>query len=227
MQLLQKRILPVALRRVVPWLVALTAASASAQIPFGPPLNLPPVAERRAEVLKDFDKDGDGKLSIEERDLARQAWAKQMLGKREAGFFRPPPELMEEFDLNKDDEIDEEEGRKLQETLGRRFEKLNKDYDRNGNGRLDEEEIDAASKDIDEGKLKGIPKMFLQFSRGGPRGRQAGPPKGQAAEDLDPVEILKAADKDGDGRLNAEELQRAREGWAKRRAAKLKSTENK
>jgi len=223
----QKRIRFAALRRVVPWLVALTAVSTSAQIPFGPPLNLPPVAERRAAVLKEFDRDSDGKLSIEERELARQAWAKQMLGKREAGFFRPPPELMEEFDLNKDDEIDEEEGRKLQETMGRRFEKMTKEYDKNGNGRLDEEEIDAASKDIDEGKLKGIPKMFLQFARGGPRERRAGPPKAGAAEDLDSGEILKAADQDGDGRLNAEELQRAREGWAKRRAAKLKTNDSK
>ncbi len=216
------------------WIAGLVVAmSAVAQSPFGPPPNLPPLAERKAEVLKSYDKDGDGLLSAAERDKAREDWYRRMLSQREErGFFRPPPELMEEFDTNKDGELDDEEGRNLGETLGRRFEKLNKDYDKNANGRLDEDEINAASKDIDDGKLKGIPKMFLQMARGGPRGGRRGMgggpggPRGGGGvveSEVDPSELVRQADKDGDGRLTAAELEAARAAWAKRREAKAKA----
>lgn len=45
--------------------------------------------------------------------------------------------------------------------MGPRMEKVVKDYDKNSNGRLDEEEIAQALKDIDDGKLKGVPRMFI------------------------------------------------------------------
>lgn len=212
----------------------LVSLSAIAQGPFGPPQNLPPLAERKAAVLKEFDKDSDGRLSATEREAARTSWYQQMLSKREdRGFFRPPPELMDEFDKNKDGELDDEEGQNLRETLGKRFEKLNKDYDKNTNGRLDEDEIAAASKDIDDGKLKGIPKMFLQMARGGPRGPRGGRPGGPGGpggppgplEDeagTDPADMVRLADKDQDGRLSEAELATARAALAKRRAAKAK-----
>lgn len=209
----------------------LVSLSATAQGPFGPPQNLPPLPERKAAVLKEFDKDSDGRLSATEREAARSAWYQQMLSKREdRGFFRPPPELMDEFDTNKDGELDDDEGQNLRETLGKRFEKLNKDYDKNANGRLDEDEVAAASKDIDDGKLKGIPKMFLQMFRGGPRGGRPGGPGGPGGppgspEDevgTDPADLVRLADKDGDGRLSDAELAMARASLAKRRAAKAK-----
>jgi Ca2+-binding EF-hand superfamily protein len=216
---------------LIPWIAGVGLLPAVAQMPFGPPLNLPPLAERKAAVLKSFDKDGDGRLSPSERDAAREAWYQSMLSKREErGFFRPPQELMDEFDVNKDGELDDEEGATMGETLGRRFEKLNKDYDKNTNGRLDEDEIDAASKDIDDGKLKGIPKMFLQMARGGPRGGRPGGrggPPGRAPDlmETDPADLVRSADRDGDGRLNEAELETARAAWAKRRAAKSKAPE--
>ncbi len=223
---------------LVPWIAGVGLLPAMAQMPFGPPQNLPPLPERKAAVLKAFDKDGDGRLSPSERDAAREAWYQSMLSKREErGFFRPPQELMDEFDVNKDGELDDEEGATLRETLTRRFEKLTKDYDKNSNGRLDENEIDAASKDIDDGKLKGIPKMFLQMARGGPRGGPrggrpggpggpGGPPGGsQDFGETDPAELVRSADRDGDGRLNEAELETVRAEWAKRRAAKSKAPE--
>jgi len=205
-----------------------------AQFPFGSPQNLPPLSERKSAVLKEFDKDGDGLLSAAERDEARSGWYQRMLSKREErGFFRPPPELMDEFDKNKDGELDDEEGQNLRETLGKRFAQLNKDYDKNTNGRLDEDEIAAASKDIDDGKLKGIPKMFLQMARGGPRGgrpgmggRPGGPggPPGQPGDpaESDTADLVRSADQDGDGRLNEAELESVRAAFAKRREAKSK-----
>ena len=70
-----ERMLPLAL-------VTLCGATAQAQFPGGPPQNLPPLEQRRAEVLKSFDADGDGKPSIEEREKARQEWRRQALSKR-------------------------------------------------------------------------------------------------------------------------------------------------
>lgn len=222
---------------LVSWIAGVGVLPASGQMPFGPPQNLPPLAERKAAVFKEFDKDQDGRLSASERDAARQAWYKSMLSKREErSFFAPPPELMEEFDVNKDGELDDEEGATLRETLGKRFEKLNKDYDKNTNGRLDEDEIAAAMKDMDDGKLKGIPRMFLQMARGGPRGggpgrggRPGGPggPPGGPRDfmETDPADLVRSADRDGDGRLNEAELETVRAAWSKRRAAKAKGPE--
>jgi hypothetical protein len=230
MKSLRERHLIALILALIPWFAGVGLLPAVAQMPFGPPQNLPPLAERKAAVLKAYDKDADGRLSPSERDAARMAWYQSMLSKREErGFFRPPPELMDEFDVNKDGELDDEEGATLRETLGRRFEKLNKDYDKNTNGRLDEDEIAAASKDIDDGKLKGIPKMFLQMARGGPRGgrpggRPGGPggPPGRSPDfgETDPAELVRSADRDGDGRLSEAELETVRAAWAKRRAAK-------
>ena len=229
---------------VVAWVLFLGIRTAFAQFPGGPPQNLPPLEERRAAVLKRYDVDHDGRLSADEREKAREGWRKQMLAQREdRNFFRPPPELMEEFDKNKDGELDDEEGQTLRETLARRFEKLNRDYDKNGNGRLEEDEITAASKDIDSGTLKGIPKMFLQMFRGGPRGRPGmrgpggpgGPGRpgapggpggpGEDSEDENPSSILRRADRDGDGRLSEAELAVVRAAWEKRRAAKATGAE--
>jgi hypothetical protein len=182
--------------------------------------------ERRAAVLKQFDADGDTRLNQAERETARRAWAAERLAQRgDRGFFGPPPEILQEFDANKDGELDEKEGRVAGETMERRFTQMRKDYDKDANGELDPEEIAAASRDVDSGKLKGIPKMFLQFAaagprRGGPRQRQRGVEV--AITELEPAEILRRADVDQDHRLSPAELATARAEFAKRRAAKAR-----
>lgn len=203
-----------------------------AQFPDAPREELPPLPERQKAVLKEFDLDHDGRLNAGERETARLAWAKIMLTpRRERGFFGPPPELLQEFDTNKDGDLDEEEGRIARETMEKRFTQMRKDYDRNANGRLEPEEIAAASKDIDDGKLKGIPRMFLQFAAGDPPRRGPGGPRGPggrgdgAREEIDPTEVVRAADRDGDGRLSANELELARAARAKLRAEKLKAAQ--
>lgn len=199
---------------------------ASAQFPDAPRENFPPLPERKAAVLKEFDKDGDSRLSTAEREAARKAWETKKLSERgEQGFFRPPPEIMEEFDTNKDGELDPDEGRKVGEVMGPRMQKLQTDYDKNTNGRLDPDEIAAALKDIDDGKLKGIPRMFVQFA-GGPPGRRGGPggprrfgggPPGASQPGDEPGDPLRAADRDNDGRLSAEELAALRAERAQRK----------
>ena len=57
----------------------------------GPPEGRP----SREEVMKKFDKDGDGKLSEDEKAELRKAMANR--GDRPGGR-RPPPELMKKFD---------------------------------------------------------------------------------------------------------------------------------
>lgn len=209
-------------RFLLPVLLFGWALTASAQFPDAPRAPLPPVAERRAAVLKEFDGDGDGLLSAVEREKARKAYAERMLNRpRTRPAFGPPPELLEEFDKNKDGEIDEDEGRVLQETMGQRFAKLGEDYDKNGNGRLDRDEIAQAGRDIDSGKLKGIPRMFLAFAGGPPGGGRGG--EGPGEDKDDPGAVVRRADRDGDGKLSADELESVRTEWARIRAARAKA----
>lgn len=214
------RLLPGSARRPaclwpVPALLLLASGlSGLAQFPGVHRDPLPPLPERRAAVLAEFDRDGNGKLEAAEREAARLAWARKQLAPRaERRGFPVPPELLEEFDKNKDGDLDEEEGQEAMVTVGRRFEKMRKDYDADSNGRLEPEEIAAAVRDIDAGKLKGIPRMFVQFAGGPPRG---GPPGTGGGED--PRQRVRAADLDRDGKLNAAELAAVREAWATRGA---------
>jgi Ca2+-binding EF-hand superfamily protein len=203
-------------------LLVWSALHADAQFPDAPRPDLPPLPERRSAVLKEFDQDQDGRLNQAEREAARKAWAAKRLAERgDRGFFGPPPEIIEEFDTNKDGELDATEGRTAGQTMERRFRKLTTDYDKDGDGELDSTEVAAALRDLDAGKLKGIPRMFLQFA-GSRRPRRAPPPANAAPgapETLAPREVLSQSDADHDGRLSPEELAAARAAFAQRRAA--------
>jgi hypothetical protein len=116
-------------------------------------------------------------------------------------MFQAPPELLEKYDKNGDGQLDENEGRAAQEGIAKRFRELHQEYDANGNGRLDPAEGEKLQADGAAGKLEGIPRMFFRMGgRRGPRGRDRSPSEQRLAE----------WDKDGDGRLNEEELQRVR-----------------
>lgn len=60
--------------------------------------------EWRERMLKEFDKDGDGKLSETEQKAAREAGEKRML---------------EQFDADKDGKLSDEERAKARESFGR------------------------------------------------------------------------------------------------------------
>jgi Ca2+-binding EF-hand superfamily protein len=218
------------------------AHGALAQFPDAPRENFPPLPDRKTAVLKEFDKDGDSRLNTQEREAARKAWETKRLAERgDQGFFRPPPEIMEEFDTDKDGELDPDEGRKVGEVLGPRMQKVQSDYDKNSNGRLDEDEIAQALKDIDDGKLKGVPRMFVQFAGGPPGRRGGGPggprrfgggppgpggPRGPDPGFGDPADEMRTADRDHNGRLSAEELTALRAERAKRQPATSTQTPN-
>jgi hypothetical protein len=199
------------------------------QFPDAPRPEQPPLEVRRAQVLEAHDVNKNGRLDQEEREVARKAWAAQQLARRpDRGFFGPPPELVAEFDTSKDGELDEEEARVIPQVLGERMEKMRKEYDRNGNNALDPEEIAEATRDIDSGKLKGIPRMLLQFAGRGPGGpRRGGPPGfgGPPGSGGGAASVMEAADRDGDGRLSESELETARSELARRRAAREGGTD--
>jgi hypothetical protein len=94
--------------------------------PHGPP---PP------EVVKQFDKDGDGKLSPEERQAMHQ--------ERKARMEERRKEMLEKYDADGDGKLSPEEKAKAREE--RKAEMLRK-FDKDGDGKLSEEERAAMPK---------------------------------------------------------------------------------
>ncbi|OGV70281.1 MAG: hypothetical protein A2283_00265 [Lentisphaerae bacterium RIFOXYA12_FULL_48_11] len=93
------------------------------------------------EMLKKFDKDGDGKLSDEEKTAAKAAWDKQML---------------EKFDKDKDGKLSDEEkeaakNARKDEMKKKMLEKFDKDKD----GKLSDEEKAEMKKFMEQHKAKG------------------------------------------------------------------------
>lgn len=133
-----------------------------------------------AETLKKYDKDGDGKLSDEERTVMRADREKAML---------------EKYDADKDGKLNDEERKKMESENPRRgmggppptAEEI-KTYDKNGDGKLEGEEATALREarmkamtekyDTDkDGKLSDEErqKMFEDFRKnGGGRGPRPG-----------------------------------------------------
>ena len=109
------------------------------------------------EVLKEFDKDGDGKLNDEEAKAAREA----MQARREEAR----KQMLEKYDTDKDGKLSAEEHKKMAEDRKALVEK----YDANKNNPLDPEEVKAA-------RDAGEP-MWLLRAGGGRRGE--GGPQGE------------------------------------------------
>lgn len=117
-------------------LLAATCAVASAEgKPDHPKHKGPP-----PEILKKFDKDGNGELSQEERMAMREA-----MEARHKDKFK-------EFDTDGDGKLSEQEREKMREA--RKAEFLKK-FDTDGDGKLSEEERKAVPKPDGWGKGKG------------------------------------------------------------------------
>ena len=89
-----------------------------------------PVPQPSAEMIKKYDKDGDGKLSQEERKAA-------MEGRR--------AEMMKKYDKDGDGKLSQEE-RKA--SMADRRAEMMKKFDKDGDGKLSEEERAAARKSM-------------------------------------------------------------------------------
>lgn len=130
-----------------------------------------PDGARKAELIKQFDKDEDGKLNEEERAAARAAWEKrraeggpQAEGRRRqgrpGGFDRAA--MLKKFDKDESGDLNEEERAALKQHIGELRakrgegqarpqgrpafdrEKILAEFDKDEDGKLNEEERTAA-----------------------------------------------------------------------------------
>jgi len=124
-------------------LLILVAAGASAQknAPARPaaPGVFPARANMRADAIKEFDKDGDGKLNEEERKAmmaARMAMGENLRKQRE-----------KQFDKDGDGQLNDEERKAMMEANRARMEEFRKarekKFDKDGDGKLNDEERKA------------------------------------------------------------------------------------
>lgn len=90
------------------------------------------------EMIKEFDKDGDGKLSDEERTAMREAM--------QARAEEARKKELAEFDKDKDGKLSEEERKAAQEAREAKHKALVEKYDADKNGELSREEIQTAVK---------------------------------------------------------------------------------
>jgi hypothetical protein len=118
-------------------------AAAQDPAPKRPPGKIPPA------ILKEFDKDGDGTLSEDERKAMREAMQARMEERRN--------KMLEKYDTDGDGKLSDEEAAKARAD---RQAELIKKYDKDGDGKLSEEERAA------------IPPF--ERGPGGPGGRRGG-----------------------------------------------------
>lgn len=169
-------------------------------------------------ILKRFDKDGDGKLSNEEKTAALKP--RDGLGMGPGGLGpegRPNfQEMIKRFDKNGDGQLNEEERAAAREAFARMGgppggpggipsgEEVLKRFDRDGDGKLNSEEPAAARS------------AFGQRRRGAAGGALI-PGEGKQQEPkLDNEQLLRRFDQDGDGKLSSEEKAAAREALQNR-----------
>lgn len=125
-------------------------------------------------LLKEFDKDGDGKLNDEESKAARES----MQAKREEARKK----MLAEFDKDKDGKLDQEERKTMREAMEAKRKALVEKYDGNKNGKLDPEEVKAARDAGEEmpmmrpgGRGQGGPRGEGRPNRGEGRGQPKAP----------------------------------------------------
>lgn len=162
----------------------------------------------RAAALAKYDRNKDGRLSDAEREVMRkEVFAERRRPSSRGRGMMFPPEIVAKYDKDGDGSLDEAESRTAQEGLMRMFQDLQRKYDTNGNGNFEPAEVEKLQADAAAGQLEEVPKVFIQMlgMQGRRRPRPHGPPSAGPAE-VD----YRQLDKDGDGRLNAEELRAAR-----------------
>ncbi len=86
-----------------------------------------PARPSKEEIIKKFDKDGDGKLSEEEKAEIRKSMANR----------KPPAHIIEKFDKDGDGKLSEEERAEIRKEMMAKF-------DKDGDGKLNPEERKAA-----------------------------------------------------------------------------------
>ena len=92
----------------------------------------------REEVMKKFDKDGDGKLNEEEKAELRKQMAERGAGRK------VPPFIMEKFDKDGDGKLCDDERAEARKAMEARRAEMIEKFDKDGDGKLNQEERKAA-----------------------------------------------------------------------------------
>jgi hypothetical protein len=131
------------------------------------------------EILAKYDKDGDGKLSEEER--------KPLQEERRAEAEKRRAENLKKYDKDGDGKLSQEETKAMREEQAAKRKALTEKYDANKNGRLDEDELKAArdaGEEVPQGGFGGARGQGGPGGQGGrgARGGQGGEAAPKAAE---------------------------------------------
>jgi Ca2+-binding EF-hand superfamily protein len=104
-------------------------------------------AKRAEELLKRYDKNGDGKLDDDERADAKEAMMKEQVDRQMAragvlpgGLQQFRTQVLEMFDKNRDGRLDDEErtaAQKFADNYATATDDLTKQFDKNGDGKID------------------------------------------------------------------------------------------
>ena len=180
---------------------------------FGRSRSIPPVDRDTLRELYDLDE--DGRLSASEREKMRSDRGAQMRENRNRGrgremMFKIPEDVRAFYDTDKDGKISRQETENAMRGLEQKMAESRKKYDTNGDGDLSESEGDLMRQDVMAGKVAGVSKDWAGwFASSRNRGRSRG---GRGRRNDDSVQgRFGRFDKDGDGKLNQEERQAAKE----------------
>lgn len=158
----------------------------------------------RAELLRKFDANHDGRLDPVERERMRSAARESKAAAK--SMFQIPPEFLARYDADHDGEMTGPEWKVAWEAETK---VLRETYDTSKDGKLDPTETSRMLDAVKTGKITGIPAFFAS--------RMAeDPASGGAAE---PAYLLRqrellAFDADADGIASPAELQKIREARA-------------
>ena len=196
----------------------------------------------REDMIKQYDKDGDGKLSEAEQQAAREAWRarwelrrydanrdgkldeKETAARDKARAEREErrKEFMKRFDKNENGRIDSDERAGIGEYYRqqRRKRELER-YDKDGDGELSDEEKAARDEErrkrIAEWRARSEMRRY-DADRDGKLDDEetAARDKGRAEREERRKEFIKRFDKNNDGELNDEERRAMGEYWRSR-----------
>jgi Ca2+-binding EF-hand superfamily protein len=127
---------------------ARAADSANPPAPASAPEGSSARSAREAELLKRYDKNGDGKIDEEEKAAAKLDMLKagdEGAGGPNGGKLRE--QILKRFDKNHDGKLDEEERAQALEAL-QKNPRFIKRFDKNNDGKLDEAELAAARAEL-------------------------------------------------------------------------------
>jgi len=169
----------------------------------------------RREMLRNYDADGDGRLSREERRTARRAMRERVRAR-----------MLERFDADGDGEFNETERQAMREFWRRRGREMRqrwelRRYDADGDGELDENEraeMDKARAER-QARMEARRKEWLEKYDADGDGRLSGEERRaawRAARAEIRRRILERFDADGDGELSEQERDKMRQEFRRR-----------